>query len=157
MPLRKFLGTILTGMWALTLCASAVHTQAGETYRFSVSFAEQQSAEPLDGRILLILSTDPSDEPRMQIGGSARTQIIFGLDVDGLKPGQSVMVDDAAFGYPIRYLHDVPSGDYFVQVVLHKYETFHRADGYTVKLPMDRGEGQHWNLRPGIFIPSPRK
>src|SRR5262249_52803889 len=24
-----------------------------------------------------------------------------------------------------------------------------RADGRTVKLPMDRGEGQHWNIAPG--------
>jgi len=149
MPLRRCLGAFLAGMWALTLCASVVHAQAGETYRFSVSFATEQSAGPLDGRILLLLSTDGSAEPRTQISDSPRTQMIFGLDVDGLKPGQSVIVDDAAYGYPVRYLHNVPPGEYFVQVVLHRYETLHRADGYTVKLPMDRGDGQHWNLAPG--------
>ena len=83
--------------------------------------------------------------------------MIFGMDADGLKPGQSITVDDGAYGYPTRYLHDVPAGEYFVQVVFHKYETFHRADGYTVKLPMDRGEGQHWNLAPGICILKPQK
>jgi hypothetical protein len=144
-------------MWTLTLCASVIHAQAGEMYRFSVSFAKEQSAEPLDGRILLLLSTDGSAEPRTQISDSPRTQMIFGLDVDGLKPGQSVIVDDAAYGYPVRYLHDVPPGEYFVQVVLHRYETFHRADGYTVKLPMDRGEGQHWNLAPGNLYSKPQK
>jgi hypothetical protein len=144
-------------MWALTLCASGVHAQVGETYRFSVSFAGEQSAEPLDGRILLLLSTDGSAEPRTQISDSPRTQMIFGLDVDGLKPGQSVIVDDAAYGYPVRYLHDVPPGEYFVQVVLHRYETFRRADGYIVKLPMDRGEGQHWNLAPGNLYSKPQK
>jgi len=144
-------------MWALTLCASGVHAQVGETYRFSVSFAGEQSAEPLDGRILLLLSTDGSAEPRTQISDSPRTQMIFGLDLDGLKPGQSVIVDDAAYGYPVRYLHDVPPGEYFVQVVLHRYETFYRADGYTVKLPMDRGEGQHWNLAPGNLYSKPQK
>ncbi len=35
--------------------------------------------------------------------------------------------------------------------------TFHRADGHTVKLPMDRGEGQHWNLAPGNLYSTPRK
>ncbi len=142
---------------ALTLTVRGVQAQQAPSYRFSVSFSNAQSAEPLDGRLLLILSTDPSAEPRLQISNSVRTQILFGMDVDSLKPGQSATMDDAAFGYPIRYLHDVPAGDYFVQVVLHKYETFHRSDGHTVKLPMDRGEGQHWQLAPGNLYSKPRK
>jgi hypothetical protein len=157
MFLRKCLDAFLAGMWTLTLCASVAHAQAEGTYRFSVSFLREQNAEPLDGRILLLLSTDGSAEPRTQINDSPRTQMIFGLDVDDLKPGQSVIVNDAAYGYPIRHLHDVPPGEYFVQVVLHRYETFHRADGYTVKLPMDRGEGQHWNLAPGNLYSKPQK
>jgi hypothetical protein len=39
--------------------------------------------------------------------------------------------------------------------VLHVYETFRRADGHVVKLPMDRGEGQHWNLAPGNLLSAP--
>ncbi|MGC1090721.1 MAG: hypothetical protein WA894_19965, partial [Candidatus Acidiferrum sp.] len=54
-------------------------------------------------------------------------------------------------------LRDVPPGEYYVQAVLHRYETFHRADGYTVKLPMDRGEGQHWNIAPGNLYSKPLK
>jgi hypothetical protein len=142
-------------MFALT--ASTLHAQQAPSYRFAVSFPSARNATPLDGRLLLILSTDPSTEPRLQVNNSVRTQMIFGLDVDALQPGQSVTLDDAAFGYPVRYLHDVPAGDYFVQVVLHKYETFHRADGHTVKLPMDRGEGQHWQLAPGNLYSTPRK
>jgi Putative esterase len=145
------------GMLALALTASVLPAAQAPWYRFAVSFTNEQSAEPLDGRLLLILSTDPSAEPRLQVSNSARTQVLFGLDVDGFKPGQSVTLDDAAFGYPIRYLHDVPPGDYFVQIVLHKYETFHRADGHTVKLPMDRGEGQHWQLAPGNLYSKPQK
>ena len=148
MTLRSSWRVVLQGILMFALTAGALHAQAS-SYRFAVSFPSAQSAEPLDGRLLLILSTDPSEEPRLQISNSVRTQMIFGLDVDALKPGQSAALDDAAFGYPVRYLHDVPPGDYFVQVVLHKYETFHRADGHTVKLPMDRGEGQHWQLAPG--------
>src|SRR5438876_9392502 len=48
-------------------------------------------------------------------------------------------------------------GKYFVQALLHRYETFHRADGHTVKLPMDRGEGQHWNLAPGNLYSKPQE
>ncbi|HUJ40296.1 MAG TPA: hypothetical protein VLW54_07100 [Candidatus Acidoferrales bacterium] len=125
--------------------------------RFSVSFSRERSAQPLDGRILLLLSTDPSEEPRMQINDTPRSQMVFGVDVDGMVPGQAVVVDDSAFGYPVRYLHDVPPGEYMVQAVLHRYETFHRADGHTVKLPMDRGEGQHWNLAPGNLYSTPQK
>ena len=66
-------------------------------------------------------------------------------------------MDAAAAGYPIKSLRDVPPGEYYVQAVLHRYETFHRADGHTVKLPMDRGEGQHWNIAPGNLYSTPRK
>jgi hypothetical protein len=124
---------------------------------FAVSFPKKRSEKPLDGRILLLLSNDPSAEPRMQIDDSVRTQMIFGVDVDGMQPGQAVVVDDGASGYPIRSLRDVPPGDYYVQAVLHRYETFHRADGHAVKLPMDRGEGQHWNIAPGNLYSTPRK
>ena len=146
----------LCGMLGLPF-AGPLRAQPAASYRFSVSFTTQQSAEPLDGRLLLVLSTDPSTEPRLQISNSIRTQMLFGLDIDGLKPGEAAVVDDSAFGFPVRYLHDVPPGEYFVQVVLHKYETFHRADGHTVKLPMDRGEGQHWESAPGNLYSKPQK
>jgi hypothetical protein len=42
-------------------------------------------------------------------------------------------------------------------VLLHKYETFHLKNGKVVKLPMDRGEGQHWNLAPGNIYSKPIK
>src|ERR1700680_945800 len=93
----------------------------------------------------------------MQIDDSVRSQMIFGVDVDGLQPGQIVVVDEFAAGYPIRSLRDLPPGEYYVQAVLHRYETFHLADGHTVKLPMDRGEGQHWNLAPGNLYSKPQQ
>src|ERR1700691_5541266 len=116
---------------------------------FTVTFSTERSAQPLDGRLLLLLSTDPSDEPRMQIDDSPRSQIVFGVTVDGWQPGQPTSVDESASGYPIHSLKDVSAGDYIVQAVLNKYETFHRADGKTVKLHMDQEEGQHWNISPG--------
>ena len=125
--------------------------------KFSVSFARDQSASALDGRLLLIVSTDPGAEPRMQINNSPNTQMIFGMDVDGVQPGQETLVDERAFGYPVRSLSELKPGHYYVQALLHRYETFHLATGYTVKLPMDRGEGQHWNLAPGNLYSKPQE
>jgi hypothetical protein len=123
----------------------------------TVSFPASASAGPIDGRVLFLLSNDDSAEPRMQIDDTPRTQMVFGVTVDGLKPGQPVAITDSAWGYPVRDINDVPPGDYTVQAVLNVYETFHRADGMTVKLAPDRGEGQHWNLAPGNLYSMPRK
>ena len=123
----------------------------------SVSFPDAQSSKPLDGRLLFLLSNDPSEEPRMQIDDTPKSQIVFGVTVDGMKPGQRVVVDDSAAGYPVRKLSEVPAGDYTVQAVLDVYETFHRVDGSVVKLSPDRGEGKHWNLAPGNLYSKPVK
>ena len=124
---------------------------------FTVSFPKELSAQPLDGRLLLCLSTDPSDLPCNQIDDSMRSQIVFGVTVDGWKPGVPMVVDGSAWGYPIRSLKDLPPGEYFVQAMLNKYETFHRADGKTIKLHMDQGEGQKWNISPGNLTSKPMK
>ena len=130
---------------------------AGAAQSFNVSFPKEVSAQPLDGRLLLVLSTSAGDEPRNQVDISPRTQIVFGITVDGWKPGEAALVDAGASGYPIRSLKNVPAGDYFVQAVLNKYETFHRSDGKTVKMHMDQGEGQHWNISPGNLYSKPVK
>jgi len=124
---------------------------------FPVTFPKELSSQPLDGRLLLLLSTDPSDEPRNQIDDTPRSQMIFGLTVDGWQPAQPEVVDAGATGYPIRSLKDVPPGEYILQVVLNKYETFHRSDGKTIKLHPDMGEGQHWNISPGNLYSKPQK
>jgi hypothetical protein len=130
---------------------------AAAAQSFSVTFPNDAGAKPLDGRLLLILSTDSSDEPRNQVDDTPRTQMVFGLTVDGWQPGQAVELGATAQGYPIRSLKDVPAGWYYVQAVLNKYETFHRGDGKTVKMHMDQGEGQHWNISPGNLYSKPRK
>jgi hypothetical protein len=117
--------------------------------KFAVSFTAERSAAPLDGRVLLLISNDGSLEPRDQINDTARTQLIFGVDVDQLGPGQEAIIDGTVFGYPVRSLGQIPPGKYYVQALLNKYQTFHRADGQTVKLPPDQGEGQRWNAKPG--------
>jgi hypothetical protein len=122
-----------------------------------VTFPAKQSSQPLDGRLLLLLSNNNRQEPRFQISDNANTQLVFGLDVDNWPAGESRRFTVREFGYPIQSLQQVPPGDYYVQALLHRYETFHRKDGHVVKLPMDRGEGQQWNLAPGNLYSKPVK
>jgi len=125
--------------------------------RFEVSFPESASKDALDGRLLLLISTNNTEEPRFQISEDLTTQQVFGIDVDGWKAGQTKTVDQSALGYPVRSLAELKAGEYWVQALLHRYETFKRADGHTVKLPMDRGEGQQWSRAPGNLYSTPKQ
>jgi hypothetical protein len=125
--------------------------------KFAVSFPAERSKAPLDGRMLLLLSTNDQAEPRFQISDGPATQLVFGVDVDGLAPGAEAVFDASVLGYPLRSLAELPAGEYHVQALLHRYETFRRSDGHVVKLPMDRGEGQRWNAAPGNLYSAPRK
>ena len=125
--------------------------------KFEISFTEDLSAEALDGRMLLMISHKDNGEPRFQISDGNNTGQIFGIDVNGIQPGEKAIIDAGVFGYPLESLSEIPPGEYYVQALLHIYETFNRSDGYVVKLPMDRGEGQKWNRAPGNLYSAPVK
>jgi hypothetical protein len=142
--------------WVLALgFGVAPAAQASPT--FAISFPPTRSTTPLDGRVILLLATDASSEPRTQVDPDAplKTPFIFGMTVDGLKPGQDAVLDDSAFGWPAAKISALKAGDYTVQAVLNRYETFHRGDGSTVKLPPDEGEGQNWAIKPGNLYSRP--
>ena len=121
-----------------------------------VTFEDDIEPAAVDGRVLLLFATSDEREPRFLVRSGVQAIQVFGVDVEGLASGATVRFDDTVFGYPVASLGEVPPGDYVVQAVLHRYETFHRADGHTVKLPMDRGEGQQWNRAPGNLYSTPR-
>src|SRR5262249_20735191 len=98
--------------------------------RFEVSVPDRFATEPLDGRVLLMLSTTDEKEPRFLIQEGVNSQQIFGVDANDFRPASPVIIDHTALGYPLECLAAVPVGDYFVQALLHRYETFHRADGH---------------------------
>ena len=122
----------------------------------AVSITSDAHAEPLDGRVLLLLSNNADTEPRDQVRPGIRAIPIYGLDVDGLAPGHAVTFDSTTWGYPLGNLSELPAGEYYAQAVLHRYETIQRANGPAVKLPMDRGEGQRWSKAPGNLYSTPR-
>jgi hypothetical protein len=129
--------------------------QTHDGLTFALRYGEAAAAGPLDGRLLLIIAPDDEKEPRFRVRSGIKAAQVFGLDVEGLAPGEDAVIDAGAFGYPIASLTDLPAGDYAVQAVLHRYETCRLATGHTVKLPMDRGEGQQWNKAPGNLYSEP--
>lgn len=153
--LRVFMFTFVAA--SLSFIPATVNGQQSPSLRFAVSFPSNHTSNALDGRVLLLVSNNNSQEPRLQINEDLNTQQVFGIDVDGLKPAEDAIVDAAAFGYPVRSLSELKPGDYWIQALLHRYETFKRSDGHTVKLPMDRGEGQQWNRAPGNLYSTPQK
>jgi len=162
----NWLQVIVTAVGAFLLqaviCQAApnhAHEQAAQasSFHFEVTFPASQSATPLDGRIYVIVSKSTSGEPRMEMSDQPSTQQMFGVDVDGMAPGKSVIVNQTALGFPLDNVSQIPAGDYTVQALLNIYETFHRADGHVVKLPMDHGEGQQWNRKPGNLYSKPQR
>ncbi len=145
-------------MRSLLLCflAALPGTCVRAQTTFTVTLPESLADRALDGRLLLLLSSDTTDtEPRFQLTDGPETQLAWGKNVTGWQPGTSVTVDAGDRGYPMVSTENLPSGTYRAQVLLHKYETFVRSDGHTVQLPMDRGEGQQWNRAPGNLISTP--
>ncbi len=141
----------------LLLCLTGCGPGSESTNQITVSFAETVTTDKLDGRLLLMLSSNNEKEPRFQINDGLDTQLIFGMNVAGMTAGENVVFDDAVFGYPYASLANVPPGEYQVQALLHVYETFDLSTGHTVKLPMDNGEGQKWNRSPGNLYSKPFK
>ncbi len=125
--------------------------------QIAVGVDADRLAEPADGRILVLISRNGESEPRFQVAAGIRAIQVFGVDIDRFTAEDLAVIDDDIFGYPVRSLADLPSGDYWIQGLLHMYETFRRLDGHVVKLPMDRGEGQRWNRAPGNLYSQPVK
>jgi len=154
--LQYYYSNIIIILWVVLL-VSGVLVFGNQALVFEVCYPERLSSGPLDGRLLLILSAKPGPEPRFQANTGAEAQPIYGIDVEGWMPGEKAVFDASVFGFPVTSLAEIPAGEYRVQVLLHVYETFTRSDGHTVKLPMDNGEGQHWNTSPGNLYSTPVK
>ncbi len=121
-----------------------------------VSF-DQDPENVFTGRLILLLSTNDDREPRFQLGYNHSTQLVFGKNIDGVRGIDLVSFNENDFGYPYESLADIPPGEYNVQVVLNRYETFNLSTGHAVQLPPDRGEGQQWNRKPGNLYSTPKK
>ena len=122
-----------------------------------VTFNNKLSNESFDGRLLVMISKDGSKEPRYQINDTKDTGILVGKNVENWKSGNVEGFNSKTLAYPIENLGELDNGEYYIQALLHKYETFNLSNGKTVKLPMDQGEGQHWNTSPKNIYSKPIK
>lgn len=141
-------------MQTLVILLLACVAAAAQT--ITVALPAPQARQPLDGRLLVLFSTNPNAEPRFQISEGPETQIVFGQNVEGWKPGAARAFTPDAPGYPVDALASLQPGRYFVQAVFDIYETYHLADGRVLKLPSDRGEGRQWHRAPGNLYSKPQ-
>lgn len=125
--------------------------------KISIAINPELESDLKDGRLLLIFSKDSTPEPRFGISDQVNSNQVFGMDFENFEPGKTLVLEPKTFGYPIENLHDIPDGTYYVQAFVQKHETFTRADGHTVKLPMDQGEGRQWARAPKNIYSTPQR
>ena len=124
---------------------------SGSSITFNIEHPNKdKNGDFIQGRVLLFLSDNNLEEPRFQTNDKSSTAFVFGVDLKQ-KNSSKTIIDTKAFGYPVKNIDQIPPGEYFVQALLHKYETFNLITGNTVHLPMDRGEGQRWHSAPGNY------
>ena len=111
------MGRLRTGLVCALLMASAApagvrsgsaaQASAGIVVRLGATVAK----EALDGRLLLLLSKDGGREPRFQVSATSLSSAqVFGVDVDGLKPGEERTFDATVLGYPLESLARAAAG-----------------------------------------------
>ena len=137
-------GCLVAAFAALPLVAQS------PTARVLVSFPPELSRDAIDGRLLLMFSTNADGEPRFQISDGLDTQQVFGIDVERLAPGRGGDLRRGVLGYPLESLAGHPGRR---RTPCRRCCTGTRRSAAptatSVKLPMDRGEGQQWSRAPG--------
>jgi hypothetical protein len=150
---------LLLLFWATSICVNAQELNDILSIGVSakISFTKEASAAALDGRVLLFISPTDKPEPRFQVRDNVSTGQVFGMDVEKLQPSEAVRFDGRVFGYPIRSLNLLPAGEYYVQALLNRYDTYNLSSGHTVKLPASWEAGQQYNAEPGNLFSKPAK
>jgi hypothetical protein len=144
---------VALGFTSFTAEVPVAHAQAQP--RFHISFSKDARSEPVTGMVYVAISRDTRRSPIEQVSPTGVP--LFSKYVEALAPGAIVTLDDADLGYPVASLRDLPSGEYWMQAFVNVYTKFSRADGKTVWLHMDQGEGQDWKRSPGNIAGDPTK
>ena len=142
---------------ALAAGTVSLDSQAARPLRIEVSFPASLESKAVDGRVILVISKREAPEPRLAQMTGPDAQPMFGVEVNGLKPGQPAVFDASTRGWPLESLRDLPPGDYFAQATLNVYTTVTRADGHTIRVHLDQGEGQNYRNSPGNLVTTVEK
>ncbi|MGH6615371.1 hypothetical protein [Sphingomonas sp.] len=121
---------------------------------FSVTLPGDAKTGPVTGRLIVVAASSDTAEPRLVIGMNGPPS--FGVDVDALKPGNSISVGQESIGYPID-LKRLPPGDYSIQAVLIRYVLAKRSDGHSIWVPAPNPERAPAFLSGGNLYSKPIK
>ncbi len=124
---------------------------------FNIELSSELADSAQNGRLILLIATDSTTEPRFQLSDGVATAQAFGLDVEDWAPGSKVQFNEDVWGYPLESLKELEAGTYYIQGVFNRYERFNLSTGHTVYLPPEKGEGQQWNRKPGNFYSTPQR
>jgi hypothetical protein len=133
----------------ISISCTNLRSENASKMQFELSFPSSIHEETITGRVFVMVTKNDRREPRLQAGSWANSVPFFGLGVNDLKPGESVVIDEKILGYPVKSLCEIPAGDYYVQALLNIYTRFERADGHVIWAHMDQWEGQQFNRSPG--------
>ena len=84
-----------------------------DSLEFHVKFTEGVSADPIDGRVFVMLDDNPKSNPMFS------EKIIFAVDVKEWKPGDEVVLDEKSMGFPFR-MDQLPEGQYSVRALVDR-------------------------------------
>ena len=70
------------------LLAISAHAQ-----KFEISFPASAHAQPITGRVFVIIAHRDTPEPRLQAGSFTQQTPIYGADVNQLQPGQTAVIE----------------------------------------------------------------
>ena len=134
-------------LFLLSAALQPLAAQQRGKLRFEVTVPRAVRAEPVTGRVFVMISRKNEPEPRLQIG---RTGVpFFGRDIEKLAAGAVAVVDESDLGSPVVSLKEIPAGDYYVQAMVSIYSEFRRSDGKVLWMHDDQWEGQQFNRSPG--------
>lgn len=126
----------------LTGPARAQDNRPPSALQFRVSFDSLVRGEAVTGRVYVMISNDYRRAPKDQTGLSGVP--FWGLNTEGLQPGEPAVIGSGVLGYPLTDVADIPPGEYAVQAFINVYTRFERADGHTLWMHQDQWEGQNW-------------
>lgn len=140
---------IVVCLMVSSLIAGSVEPSSELT--FSVSLSPNAYEEisnlgletPINGRVYVIVTNDSSYDPVYQVDVTGVP--FWGKDVFNFEPGSAVVLSDAEDGikgYPLDFFSELPEGTYSAQAFLNVYTTFNKADGNTLLMHKDTGDGQ---------------
>src|SRR5688572_101899 len=147
---------VLAACFAAAILAVSATTLVAQATAFEVTVDPATRADPLTGRLIVVVSKVAQTEPRMLI--APQGPAMFAIDLEQLRAGQPATLDTkTALGYPVP-LASLPPGEYYAQAIVDVYEQVRRAaDGKTLWLPVNDGTQQVLQMAVGNIYSEPQK